>query len=599
MSALDAVKANALAPLPVGRSTHPSKGAAATTTTDIERTEARHYLRRIVIWTGLFSVFVNLLMLTGPLFMLQVYDRVLTSGSLPTLAALFGLATLLFLFMGLLDLIRGRLMSRAGAKVESLFDRRLFQQGLAKPGKANTSGLRALEAVRQALSSSGPLAVFDLPWSPLFLGIIFLFHWTMGTLALLAGLLFIGLAFINNVLSQQPLMRAREAKRDALELENSLSRQADVVGALGMRADATERLGRQRQQALRLQMQGQERVAGFSVTTKTLRLFFQSAMLALGAALAINQDITPGMMIAASIIMGRALAPIDQLVAQWTVMQGAIDGWRTLQGSLDERAPGERGRLQLPRPKGLLDIRNLVVAPPESPLPTLNKIDLSLRPGDALGVIGKSASGKSSLARALVGAWPLAAGEIRLDGATLDQYDPDRLGAWLGYLPQDIVLFDGTVGDNIARFGSIDDQAVIEAAQMADAHEMILKLPNGYDTEIGDSGRRLAGGQRQRIALARALYRTPPLLVLDEPNAHLDLEGERAVVAAVERAKAAGQTVVLIAHRPSAIAVCDMILILEQGVQVKFGPRDDVLKATTHGVGAIRERLKVIRSGNE
>ncbi len=596
MPALDAAAANTLIRPPVGRSAHAGKNKTAKMTIDIERTHGRQTLRRVVIWTSLFSIFVNLLMLTGPLFMLQVYDRVLTSGSLPTLAALFGLAATLFLFMGLLDLIRSRLMSRAGAKVESLFDRRLFQHGLQTPDKTNGSGLRALEAVRQAFSSSGPLAVFDLPWTPLFLAIIFLFHWMMGALALVAGLLFIGLAVINNVLTQQPLTRAREARRGALELENSFSRQADVVGALGMRADATERLVQQRQESLRLQMLGQERITGFSVTTKTLRLFFQSAMLALGAALAINQDITPGMMIAASILMGRALAPIDQLVAQWTVMQRAIDGWQTLRVLLDESTPRDGDQLQLPRPKGHLDIHNLVVAPPDSPLPTLKKIDFSLQPGEALGVIGKSASGKSSFARALVGAWPLAAGEIRLDGATLDQYDPDRLGAWLGYLPQDIALFSGTVGENIARFGSIQDQAVIEAAQMADAHDMILRLPGGYDTDIGDGGHRLSGGQRQRIALARALYRTPPLLVLDEPNAHLDLDGERAVIAAVERAKACGQTVVLIAHRPSAIAACDMILVLEHGIQIKFGPKDEVLKTTVNKASAIRERLKVIGS---
>ncbi len=548
------------------------------------------------MFTGLFSFFINLLMLTGPLFMLQVYDRVLSSGSLPTLAALFSLVAALFLFMGLLDLIRGRLMSRAGAKLDSLFDQRLFRASLKDPASANGAGLRALESIRQTLAGSGPLALFDLPWSPVFFAVIFLFHWSMGALALVAGLLFVGLAIANNMLSRKPLQHAHEAKQDALAFETSFSRRAEVVGALGMREVATKRLGQQRGEALQIHMLGHERAAGFSTTIKTLRMFFQSAMLALGAALAIGQEITPGMMIAASILMGRALSPIDQLVSQWPVMLRGLESWHTLKTLLDQSAPEGMIRVQLPRPKGALDLRQAVIVPPGQRLPVVRNVRFSLMPGEVLGVIGKSASGKSSLARALVGAWPVAGGDIRLDGATLDQYDRDQLGSWLGYLPQDVILFGGTVGENIARFGVIDDQAVIAAAQMADAHDMILNLSNGYDTEIGDGGGGLSGGQRQRIALARALYNLPPLVVLDEPNANLDLEGERAVVAAIKRAKANGQTVVVIAHRPSAIAACDMVLVLEKGVQVDFGPKDVVLQNVTTNVGGIRQRLKIIGS---
>ena len=505
------------APLVQERTT-PGRNQAAASAADHERLEARRFLRRIILWAGLFSIFVNLLMLTGPLFMLQVYDRVLSSGSLPTLFALFGLVTALFLFMGILDLIRGRLLSRAGAKLESLISRRLFRGALSGSAGSGGSGLRAVEAVRQASCSPGPLALFDLPWSPLFFAVIFLFHWSMGALALAAGLIVVGLALINNFTSRQPLASARDARQSAQTVEAGFVQRAEVVRTLGMAGAATERLHRLRSDALRHQMVGHDRSAGFSVTVRTLRLFFQPAMLALGAALAIGQEITPGMMIAASILMGRALAPIDQLVAQWPTLLRARDGWRTLQGLLDETAPSSGSKVELPRPRGVIDVRNLAVAPPGKSLPVLRNVTFSLRPGEALGVIGKSASGKSSLARALVGAWPVAAGELRLDGATLDQYQPDRLGAWLGYLPQDVTLFEGTVGENIARFGALDDQAIIDAAEMADAHDMILRLPDGYDTPLSPGGANLSGGQRQRIALARALYKEPPLLVLDEPN---------------------------------------------------------------------------------
>ena len=563
---------------------------------DAERIEGRRFMRRIFLWTAVFSVFVNLLMLTGPLFMLQVYDRVLSSGSLPTLAALFGLVAALFLFMGVLDLVRGRLMSRAGAKIESLFDQRLFRSSLQDPANASGKGLRALESIRQTLGGNGPLALFDLPWSPLFFAVIFLFHWSMGALALAAGLLVVGLAVTNNILSRTPLQNASEAKQSALTLENGFARRAEVVRALGMGKAATERLGRYRNDALHLHMLGHERTAGFSVTIRTLRLFFQSAMLALGAALAIGQEITPGMMIAASILMGRALAPVDQLVSQWPVMLRGLESWRTLKSLLDRTAPSDSARVRLPRPKGIVEFSNVTVAPPGQSLPVIKNVSFSLEPGMALGVIGKSASGKSSLARALVGVWPAATGDIRLDGACLDHYEPDQLGAWLGYLPQDVVLFAGTVGENIARFGVIDDMAVIDAAGMADAHEMILGLPDGYDTQIGDGGVNLSGGQRQRIALARALYKDPALIVLDEPNANLDLEGERAVIAAIERVKANGQTVVVIAHRPSAIAACDTLLVLEKGVRVDFGPREDVLRNVARNAGSLRQRLKIIGS---
>jgi ATP-binding cassette subfamily C protein len=561
---------------------------------DDERAEGRRFLKNILIWTAVFSVFVNLLMLTGPLFMLQVYDRVLSSGSFATLTALFGLVTALFLFMGVLDLLRGKLMSRAGAKLESLFDLRLFRSSLLDASTANGAGLRALEQVRQTFGSGGPLALFDLPWTPFFLAIIFIFHWSMGALALFAGALFVGLAIVNNLFSRGPIQQAQEAYQKARILENGFARRADVVRALGMRESATERLGDRRREALHLHMRGHERTTGFSVTLKTLRLFFQSAMLALGAALAIGQEITPGMMIAASILMGRALAPIDQLVSQWPLMLRGLEGWRTLATLLDESAPPATERVRLPRPKGVLELQDVVITPPGQRLPTVKHVTLAVGPGDVLGVIGKSASGKSSLAQALVGAWPVTAGDIRLDGAKLDQYDTESLGAWLGYLPQDVVLFAGTVGENVARFGVIDDEAVVRASEMADAHRMILGLPDGYDTEVGDGGRNLSGGQRQRIALARALYKDPPLLVLDEPNANLDLQGERAVIAAIERVKANGQTVVVIAHRPSAIAACDTILVLDNGAQVGVGPRDEVLQNVTQNPGTLRERLKII-----
>lgn len=561
---------------------------------DEERRTARSFLRRIVVWVGLFSIVVNLLMLTGPLFMLQVYDRVLSSGSMPTLVALSALVAALFLFMGVLDLLRGRLLARAGAKLESLFEQRLFRIDLLPADGARASGLRAIEAIRQFFTSAAPVALFDLPWAPFFFALIFLFHWTLGALAIGAGLILFALALINGLASRKALERSEQVKATALATEQGFRRDAEVVQGLGMANAATARLRSLRAEARQSFMTGHDRTAGFSVTVKTLRLFFQSAMLALGAALAIGQEITPGMMIAASILMGRALAPIDQAVAQWPVMMRALNGWREIRGPLESTASAAAQKIDLPRPSGLVEAKNLAVAAPGSSLPLIRGVGFSLEPGQALGVIGKSGAGKSTLARALIGAWPVVGGELRLDGATLDQYDPDKLGSWLGYLPQDVALFEGTVGENIARFGEIDDAEVIKAARLADAHDMILRLPGGYDTALGPGGTGLSGGQRQRIALARALYRQPPLLILDEPNAHLDSTGEAALAAAVEGAKASGQAVIIIAHRPSAIAACDYLLVLENGMQVDLGPRDEVLERATRNIHQLRKRLQIV-----
>ncbi|MGI9501699.1 MAG: type I secretion system permease/ATPase [Geminicoccaceae bacterium] len=574
-------------------STPPTSGSSV----DHDRRDARRFLRRIFIWTGVFSIFVNLLMLTGPLFMLQVYDRVLSSGSFPTLVALFGLVAGLFLFMGILDLLRGRLLVRAGVKLESLFDRRLFQFTLSDKLGAAGGGLRSLDHVRQGFFSTALTALFDLPWTPLFLGVIFLFHWTMGTLALAAGLLFVGLAVINHVATREPFSNANEAAQKARVIELGFGQRADVVRGLGMVRAAADRLMRSREEARDQRMTGQDRSSGFSVSVKTLRLFFQSAMLALGAALAISQEITPGMMIAASILMGRALAPIDQLVSQWATLIRAREGWRDLQRLLDrDHAEEARARIRLPDPDGFVEAYRLAIGQPGSSSPLLKNVNFTLRPGEALGVIGKSGAGKSTLARALIGAWPALSGELRLDGATLDQYESDRLGAALGYLPQDVILFEGTVGENIARFGPLDHQAVLNAAMSADAHDMILRLPEGYETPVGLGGAGLSGGQRQRIALARALYRDPPLLILDEPNANLDLPGENALVAAIEQAKGYGQAVIVIAHRPSAIAACDRLLLLHDGMQIDIGPRDEVLDTAANNAGSIKRRLKMIGS---
>ncbi len=540
---------------------------------------------------GLFSVFTNILMLTGPLFMLQIYDRVLGSRSEETLVALLMLVVLLYGIMGILDFARGRVAAQIGAGFQSALDERVFAATMKRAvvaemrGKPD-SGLQDLESIQRLLSSPALFAVFDLPWTPIFLAAIFIFHPMLGWLALGGGVLLIFITILNQYVTRRPVMEASRDAAIAQALSESFRTQSEAVHGLGMQDAALNRWGKAREAALETNTSAAHRSGFFTTLTKTLRLFLQSAILALGAYLVLQNEMTAGAMIAGSILMGRALAPVEQSIAQWSLVQRARQGKKALSlmlGSMPEPA----ARTELPRPQAYLELSKVTVVPPGENIATLRMVSFRVEPGQALAVIGESASGKSTLARVLTGIWPPVSGKIRLDGAALEQYNPSDLGRYIGYLPQDVALFDGTISENIARLSlAPDPEKVIAAAKKADAHAMILKLPDGYDTKI-NGGARLSGGQKQRIALARALYDDPVILVLDEPNSNLDSHGGLALDTAINEFKAKGGAVVIMAHRPSGIAACDLALVLQEGVVAKFGPRDEVLQAMTQNYQTI------------
>ncbi|MFO6466240.1 type I secretion system permease/ATPase [Jannaschia sp. KMU-145] len=530
----------------------------------------------------LLSVAVNALMLTGPIYMLQVYDRVLGSRSEETLMALSILVAFLFLMMGILDHIRGRITARVGARFQSLLDGRVFQAHLRRTagrsgGGGSRAPLRDLEAVQRLMSSPVFLALFDVPWTPLFLAAIFVFHPWLGFLALTGGAVLVAIAILNQWLTAGPIADASRASAHAELTAHQLAADAELVQSLGMQKAAFARWIEARRVSLEQSISTSDRSGLFTVTTKTLRLFLQSAILGLGAYLVLQNELTAGAMIAASILMGRALAPVEMVIGQWQVVQAARKG-RAAVISLLSQVPPDTPHTPLPAPEARLLADGIVVVPPGETRPTLRGVSFSVAPGQALGVIGPSGAGKTSLAKAITGVWPVAAGKLRLAGATLDQYDPDILGKHIGYLPQTVTLFDGTIAENIARLdASADPGDVVAAAQAAAAHEMILQQPDGYDTHLTAIGGRLSGGQVQRIGLARAMFGAPKILVLDEPNSNLDNLGTAALNDAIKAIKARGGAVIIVAHRPAAIQECDLLLKLHGGMVEAFGPTRDVL----------------------
>ncbi len=549
----------------------------------------------LLVAVFVFSVFVNALMLTGPLYMLQVYDRVLGARSEETLLALSVLVTFLFLMMGVLDHARGRVMARVGARFQSALDGRVFAAHLKRTartqgGAAGRNPLRDVEAVQRLLASPVFLALFDIPWTPLFVAAIFLFHPYLGFLAIAGGAVLVVLALLNKWSTSGPMAEANAAAARAELTAQQLASEAELVQSLGMRGAAFARWMTARGKSLAQSMAYSDRSGFFTVTTRTLRLFLQSAMLGLGAWLVLQGEMTAGAMIAGSILLGRALAPIETVIGQWQLVDAARRGRATVIDLLD-RVPPEPERTPLPDPRALLVAENVTVVPPGSTRALLRGLSFVLKPGQAMGVIGPSGAGKSSLAKAVTGAWTPAGGRIRLDNAALDQYDPDVLGRHIGYLPQRVTLFDGTIAENIARLQPDADPAkIVEAAKKAAAHEMILEQPQGYDTPVSAVGGQLSGGQIQRIGLARAMFGDPAILVLDEPNSNLDNEGTKALNAAIRTMKQEGRSAIVIAHRPAAIQECDTLLMLEQGTRVAFGPREDVLKRT------VRNHSEIVRA---
>ncbi|MDD2868408.1 type I secretion system permease/ATPase [Neomegalonema sp.] len=536
-----------------------------------------------LVGVGLFSAAINLLMLTGPVFMLQIYDRVLSSRSTATLATLFGVVIFLYGLMGLLDHCRGRVLARLGARFQIRMDPAAFAAVLHQadhPGlrERPAGALRDVGAIQTLMGSPAMGALFDLPWTPLFVLALFLFHTWLGLFALAGIAVALGLALLNQRLSRAPQNEAARLLAEAEARTEMTRKSIETVRGLGMVGTLTGLWRRAREGALAAQMEASDVGGASAVATRTFRIFLQSAILALGAWLVLRSELEPGEMIASSIVLGRALAPVEQIVGQWPQIQRAAAGWRSLK-ALFESGARPRIPMPLPRPEPRLTVENLAVVPLGSLAPVLQGVGLRAGPGDCVAVIGPSASGKSAFARALTGLWPAARGEIRLAGADLPQYDRDRLGRLIGYLPQQVELFPGTIAANIARFDpDPDPEAVVAAARAASAHELILGLPEGYDTVVTEGGGRLSGGQRQRIGLARAFYGDPVMLVLDEPNASLDDPGVQALNRAVGAARAAGKLIFFMTHRRSALEHCNLVLVLEGGGMRAFGPRDEVLR---------------------
>lgn len=553
---------------------------------------ARAASRQAVFTAFLFSALVNVLMLTAPLYMLQVYDRVLVSRSEETLLALSLLMAFLFVIMGVLDHARGRITARVGARLQEALDARVLSAAFRRLTVApqDTAALAAqkdLDAIARFWASPVLLALFDAPWAPVFIAAIFVFQPWLGALALAGGLVILVLSLANQHATDRPLQAANLAGLAAERQAENLKQEAELVQSLGMAAAAFARLKTRRDAALDAGLAAADSAGRYSVAIRTFRLFLQSAMLGLAAWLVLRQELSAGAMIAASILTGRALQPVEQAVGQWAVLSRARQAGTRLAGLLAS-VPPLPTRMDLPRPKALVEVQGLTVVPPGAAAPVLRNLSFTLPPGRALGVIGPSGSGKSSLARTLSGVWHPAAGRIRLAGATLDQYDPDRLGSYIGYLPQRVTLFDGTIAENIARLhAGADAGRIVAAARAAAAHQMILKLPNGYDTQVATMGSRLSGGQIQRIGLARALYGDPVLLILDEPNSNLDNDGSIALNSAIRTAKARGASVLIMAHRPAAIQECDLLLVLQDGAAAAFGPRDTVLREAVRNAGDI------------
>jgi ATP-binding cassette subfamily C protein len=530
----------------------------------------------------LFSVFSNLLMLTGPLFMLQVYDRVLSSRSEETLVALFGLVAVLYLLYGLLEYARGRVMAWVGARFQSEIAPRLFRAALDATAAGRPGGREIMsdaETVRGAIASPIVLAAFDLPWTVVFVAAIFLFHPLMGWLAMAGGGLLIAVTLLNQILTARRTDAAQTLSARAAALQMQTLDGAETAVAQGLAPALSDRWERLSNARLGEMLQADAWTGGFSAFTRALRFFLQSAMLALGAWLVLGGQITAGAMIAASILLGRALAPVEMAISQWPLLQRARGSWRRLVAFLAE-TPAPAAPTPLPVPEAELTVRNVSVlrAPGEPPI--LAQVGFAVPAGHAMGIIGRSGSGKTTLARVLAGLVPPNAGEVRLGGATLGQYGADRLGQLIGYLPQDVRFFPGTIAENIAHMSPKPDAAqVVAAARNAHVHDVVLALPKGYDTPIGTGGAGLSGGQRQRLALARALYGDPVLLILDEPNSALDAEGSEALNAAIRAMKEDGRAVVLMTHRPTAISACDTLLILDKGRVAALGPRDEIIRS--------------------
>ncbi|HDS1723276.1 MULTISPECIES: type I secretion system permease/ATPase [Pseudomonas] len=539
-------------------------------------------LRRSFYALAAFSGVINVMMLTPAIYMLQVYDRALVSRNVTTLGMLTLLVVGLFLLMSALEMVRTRVLIRVGNGLDMSLNRRLFsaafERNLSRAGGNPAQALQDLAQVRQFLTGNGLFAFFDAPWTPIYLLVCYLIHPWLGLVTTIGSLILVGLAYLTEKATQKPLAEANQAAMSSASYANNNLRNAEVIEAMGMLPSIGKRWYQGHLRILQMQTLASDRAALISSTGRFVRITLQSLILGTGALLAIEGTITPGMMIACSILTGRALGPVEQVIAAWKQLLGCRLAWGRLNDLLQDY-PQRPPSMSLQRPMGMLAVENVIAGAPGSSTSIVRGVSFSLAPGDSLGVIGPSASGKSTLARLLVGVWPAQAGKVRLDGADIFTWNKAELGPWLGYLPQDVELFEGTIAENIARFAEVDSDKVIRAARSSGVHDMILRFPQGYDTRLAADGSPLSGGQKQRIALARALYGEPNLVVLDEPNANLDDVGEKALVDALAELKARGATVVLISHRPNVLCAVDQILMLRDGGVHMLGSRDEVFAA--------------------
>ncbi|MBN9486083.1 MAG: type I secretion system permease/ATPase [Alphaproteobacteria bacterium] len=531
------------------------------------------------VTAGLFSLAVNILYLAGPLYMLQVYDRVVSSGSEVTLLMLTFALLAAYLALAALDAVRARVLTKASIRLDRAMAPRIMTAIINRPmlaGGARSQLLRDFDNLRQFMTGAGIHALFDLPWTPIYVAVAFLLHWTLGAFAFGCCVLLVLMALLNELMVRAPLAEANTAAALSYGFTETSLRNAEVVRAMGMTEALLQRWARDRNHMLERQVAASDRAATLQSVIRFLRLSMQSLILGLGAYLVIERDATAGSMFAASLLLGRALQPVEQIVGSWrnfVTTRGALRRLNVLFTASPTRTPD----LSLPRPIGRLSVEAVTALATGNATPLLHTVSFNLEPGEALGVIGPSGAGKSTLARHLVGVMAPTAGTVRLDGADVAQWSHGTLGQHVGYLPQDIELFSGSVASNISRFQAGDDAAILQAAEMAGVHDLVLRLGQGYDTPIGEGGAMLSGGLRQRLALARAVYGNPSLVVLDEPSSNLDAEGDMALANCILELKRRGTTVVLVSHRPATLGVVDKLLVLKDGAALMFGSRTEIL----------------------
>lgn len=550
-----------------------------------------------------FSFIINLLLLVSPIYMLQLYDRVLSSGSRDTLLVLSFIALFLLGLLGLLEVVRNRIMICIGAEVDNDLKDEVFEglvnQAALRDGKNSGQGIRDLDSIRQFVSSNAPFAFFDAPWTPFFIIVVTLLHPLLGIVAFVGAVIIFCLAIATEIVSRDLLKKSAGHQMQSHNFIETILRNNDVLRAMNIAAGLKSKWSGQRDPAIQMQVLANERIGLLLGSTKAVRIAIQIIVLGTGGYLALEQLITPGAIVAASIITGRALAPVEQAIGAWRQVVAARGAYRRLT-TLLEQSTEQATPMQLPRPEGDLNVSNLVGALPKAKEPILKSISFKLEKGDILGIIGPSGAGKTFLARHMIGVWPAIRGSIRLGGIDVSTWHDSDRGQYIGYLPQDIELFPGTIAENIARFTEVDPEKVVEAARLAGCHEMVLGLPQNYDTIIGNGGLFLSGGQSQRIALARAIYGSPVFVVLDEPNSNLDTEGEVALGQCLAALKERGTTVVVITHNLRALQAANKVLVIKDGAVAAFGPRDEVIKQFMKPASAVMpNKVKLVKGGGE